>query len=537
MFPALPPFKFVLPILGVFVLLRLVFWFNTFPNPDEAYYWLWGQHPALSYYDHPPLQAWIQGAFTALFGRSHVVLRLPNLISNLIFFSVYYQISRYIYGREAHQFFWLMVLLVLASPLYFLFLALAWHDHLLITCSLIALFLFIQFLDGYSSDGQGKSWQLYAAAIALGLAGLSKYNALFVALGMMSAIACNPQWRPLFRDRRLYLAGLMAAIFLLPILLWNLGNDFQSFRYYVNRSGDSGAGGLRLKWGEPLVFLLVSILTVSPFNVWAMIQAIKRPNPQPNSAYRTVALWIFAVSTVLLTAIAFVSTALYYWNITAYLLLFPLMPAVFLKAEGQRQRAEGDLSWVMGHGSLAKDKGQRIEDKEKSKIQNPKPKIFHKALFFSGQFYGLLFALLLVVHYSLFPLSAFGSPESDPDSRMLFGWDEVGKAVMAETAKSNQAPFFVTTDYRSASALAYQLNRPNVIVISDRIDQFDFWFDANVLQGRNAVILSDDWHPVEPKLIAQFERLSEPVTIPVTQFGRWIKNYYVEIGDRFIPEK
>ena len=26
---------------------------------DEAYYWMWGQHPALSYYDHPPLNAWL----------------------------------------------------------------------------------------------------------------------------------------------------------------------------------------------------------------------------------------------------------------------------------------------------------------------------------------------------------------------------------------------------------------------------------------------------------------------------------------------
>lgn len=523
MLPALPPFKFVLPILSLFVLLRLVFWFNTFPNPDEAYYWLWGQHPALSYYDHPPLQAWIQGTFTALFGRSHFVLRLANLISNAIFFFVYYRITQYLYGQDAKRYFWLMVLLVLASPLYFLFLALAWHDHLLITCSLIALFLFIQFLDGYSTDGQGKNWQLYGSALALGFAGLCKYNALFVALGMIGAIASNPQWRPLFRDRRLYLAGLIASLFLLPILLWNLGNDFQSFRYYVNRSGDSGVGGLRLKWGEPLTFLLVSVVTVSPFNIWAMIQAIKQPKPQPASAYRTVALWTFSISTILLIAIAFISTALYYWNITAYLLLFPLMPAVFLKAEGDR-------SLVLGSWSLAKDQGQKI-------IQTPNSKILHKALFLGGQLYGLLFACLLVVHYSVFPLSALGSPDSDPDSRMLFGWDEVGKAVIAEAAKSNTQPFLVTTDYRSASALAYQLNQPNVNVLSDRIDQFDFWFDADGLKGRSAVILSDDWHPVEPKLTAQFEHLSDPVKVPVTRFGRWIKNYYLQTGDRFHPNQ
>ena len=25
---------------------------------DEAYYRLWAQHPALGYYDHPPMMAW-----------------------------------------------------------------------------------------------------------------------------------------------------------------------------------------------------------------------------------------------------------------------------------------------------------------------------------------------------------------------------------------------------------------------------------------------------------------------------------------------
>jgi hypothetical protein len=119
---------------------------------------------------------------------------------------------------------------------------------------------------------------------------------------------------------------------------------------------------------------------------------------------------------------------------------------------------------------------------------------------------------------------------------MLYGWDQVGKAIALETAKSGNQPFLVTTDYRSASALAYQLHQPNVFAISDRIDQFDFWFNPEAYKGRNAIILSDDWHPVDPKLAAQFEQLSEPTTIPVTRFGRWIKNYYVQVGQEFKPE-
>jgi 4-amino-4-deoxy-L-arabinose transferase-like glycosyltransferase len=26
---------------------------------DESYYWVWGQNPQLSYYDHPPMVGWL----------------------------------------------------------------------------------------------------------------------------------------------------------------------------------------------------------------------------------------------------------------------------------------------------------------------------------------------------------------------------------------------------------------------------------------------------------------------------------------------
>src|SRR5215217_3462094 len=27
--------------------------------PEEAYYWMYAQHPAMSYFDHPPMVAWV----------------------------------------------------------------------------------------------------------------------------------------------------------------------------------------------------------------------------------------------------------------------------------------------------------------------------------------------------------------------------------------------------------------------------------------------------------------------------------------------
>jgi len=500
--------KRVLPFLVAFLTLRLVFWFATFPNPDEAYYWLWGKHPALSYYDHPPFHAWIQGIFTTILDQSFLVLRLPNLLSNAVFFYCYYQISKYLYGEWANDYFWMITALILASPLYFLFLGLAWHDHWLITFCLSSAYLFIRFLDSYLVNQKGETLLLYSSAGLLGLAFLCKYSAVFVGAGFLATVVSIPALRSLLRDRRFYVAILITLSAFLPVLLWNFGNDFQSFRYYATRSVD--VGSFQLKWSEPLNFLLFSILMVSPINVWAMVRAIRQPSPQIRSdtIYRSVALWIFGISTISLSAIALFSTALYYWNIIAYLLLFPLLPPVFLNEP------------------IPKTQNSKL------KTQNSFPPLRTPKLFTAGQLYGLLFAGLLVIHYSVIPLSAFADPSGDPDSQMLFGWDAVGKAVQIQQRELGES-FLATTDYRSASALAYELNDPTVIAISDRIDQFDLWYNPDLIKGKNAVILADDWHPADPKLLAQFERTSEPIAIPVSRFGRSLKTYYVIKGYGF----
>ena len=466
--------------LVAFLVLRIVFWFAAFPNSDEAYYWLWGQHPDLSYYDHPPLQAWIQGIFTAIFGRSAFALRLPNLFSNIAFFYTYYLIVRYLHKTLEFR---RVILLVLASPLYFIFLGLAWHDHLLITFSLISAYLFIRFLDGYLADERGETWRLYGSAIAFSFALLSKYNAVFVAIGFFATLITTPRLRSLFRDRRLYFGIAIALTALIPIGLWNVSNDFQSFRYYVDRSVHPVVPGI--KFGSFLGFTLVSFLVVSPF-CWIGFYRLLKTRLQVTSIYPIVAFWIFSLSSIALTIISLISAALYYWNITAYLLLFPLLPLVLKKINAHL-------------------------------------------------IYGLIISTLLMIHYTVLPLSAFVSKEIDPDSRMLFGWRDVAAIVQAET-QTLKAPLLITSDYRSASALAYQLNNKNVIAVSERIDQFDFWHrDPKPLQGKDAVIVSDDWYPAEFMVLSKFDRTSEPVTVEIKRFGIWIKNYYVRKGYNFKP--
>jgi 4-amino-4-deoxy-L-arabinose transferase-like glycosyltransferase len=527
--------KWLRLLLAGFLILRLVFWLATFPNPDEAYYWLWGRHWSWSYYDHPGLNAWIQGLFWAGFGRSKLALRLPNLVSNLLLVYLYYRITIYLYGQHGRPLFGITVLLLLASPLYFLFLALAWPDHWLILLSLLSADQFVRFLDSYWVNGRGQSWRLYSAAIALGLAGLCKYNAVFVGLGFLATLLQDKRLRRLLSDYRLYMALALGLAVLSPILLWNLSHDFQSLQYYTSRSLVPEGRGLR--WSEPLGFLVLSVLTFSPINLWALLRVLRHwhcldqvtqrslfgpwndrghdppdvhGEDRPRSFYARVALWIFAISTGGLTAISLLSTALYYWNILAYLLLFPLLPAAFFVRSGAPTTT--------------------------APTNQPLIQCWRQRPLRIGQLYGLIFATLLVVHYSVLPLSVWVDRNADPDSRMLFGWEQVANAVEREVAQLGKEALRITTDYRSASALAYALDRADILALSDRVDQFDFWSRPAELAGRDAVILADDWHPATPALLRQFEHTSPPITLTIRHWGIWIKQYYLWRGYGFRPQ-
>ena len=50
---------------------------------DEAYYWMWSKHLALSYYDHPPLIAVIIHLGTMIAGDTEFGVRLVSILSAL----------------------------------------------------------------------------------------------------------------------------------------------------------------------------------------------------------------------------------------------------------------------------------------------------------------------------------------------------------------------------------------------------------------------------------------------------------------------
>src|ERR1043165_2448952 len=62
--------------------------------PQEAYYFLYSQHLALSYFDHPPVLALVLRAFTDLLGKSEVSLRLAAFTLSLLTQLIWVDLAR-----------------------------------------------------------------------------------------------------------------------------------------------------------------------------------------------------------------------------------------------------------------------------------------------------------------------------------------------------------------------------------------------------------------------------------------------------------
>ena len=83
---------------------------------DEAYFFLWGAHPALGYYDHPPLVGWILAGLMQV-GHALAWLRLPSvLLSTLMALGAVALLGRRPYSLDedgATRAYWIGVLFLL----------------------------------------------------------------------------------------------------------------------------------------------------------------------------------------------------------------------------------------------------------------------------------------------------------------------------------------------------------------------------------------------------------------------------------------
>lgn len=467
---------------GLLLMIRVGFDIAVPPIGDEAYYWMWGQRPEWSYLDHPPLHAWLLHIVGLVLGWNLFSLRALTWLTLGGTLWLIWLWSRRLSPANPQAWFWPSAAIYLASPLFFLMSALSFHDHLLIFLALVSSHLFLAFAEKWEAGAPSLRW-LYLASIALGLTVLTKYNGVLLGLGIAVFFVARKELRPLWRSPHLYLAALLAVAVQAPVFWWNLTTAFASYKFHLSERWGAFPG---LQPLGPLRFIVVAVLFIGPFLVPSIIRLIrdKGDNGFAGRA-RTLALSVFAASSLTMLALSAFVEVYFYWNILAIL---PMMPL---------------LAGRMG------------------RITFP----LHLA-------YGVIIAGIAVVNYGLLPLGTlFGQPDWYAVSN--FDWPAVAQRI-SEREQTHPGAFIATTRYSTAAQLGFALHDPDVTALGDRPNEYDYWFDPAAHAGRDALIVADRAYPTDA-LRSRFESLTKLEDVPVTRFGQTIWSYEIWLGTGYRP--
>ena len=452
------------------------------PMGDEAYYWVWGQRPGLSYYDHPPLQAWLQAASSALLGPGTLALRLPAWLTLAGSFYVLYLFIRRAWGEDWQRPWLISVILLLGSPLFLIYTTIATPDHLLVTLGLLALYLMARFFEG--ADAGAPQWRyLFGAAVFIGLTCLTKYIGVVLLLGLAIAIVMSPARRRLLLDWRLYAAGLVTVAMQLPVLLWNIETGFSSIRLHLvdRQRFDSG-----LTWVHLVSFVLQLLIFAGPFLVWPTVKAFLNREHGFAGVTQSLARATYAGSTLGFMAIALRTFVSGHWNILGQAALIPAL----VRQIGARWQLA--LHWL----------------------------------------YGAAMGALLLVNYTIYPVLGVDTLET----YRAYGWEEIA-AAYAEEAEKARPEFLAASHYMLASQLNLMRKSTEVTALSQRLDQYDYWFDDADHIGESALILDDLHSPLEPIIAESFETVTELKRLQIFQRGVLTGTFriYLATGYRGAP--
>ena len=287
---------------------------------DEAYYWVWSQHPQLSYFDHPPFVAWVFAVGEHLRFIPGGV-RWPGIIMAHAGLGIWLEVFAP-YLNLTQRRWWLGLMLI--SPL-------VGGSGLVITPDVPLLFFYALSLWVFVRwRARPNFWWALALGLSTGLGLTSKYMMVLLPLSLVIPLCRDRELRAMTLKNLLplTLGGLIGTC---PVWLWNLMNDMASFRFQAHH-------GLGRKFWKPswtLEYLGLQLALISP--------------PLALWAWRRRRAWPELFGWVALTPLTFflVTTARGYaeanWPIAAYPVVFAL--AVSAHPRNRRSLAGTALLW------------------------------------------------------------------------------------------------------------------------------------------------------------------------------------------------
>src|ERR1700694_1902895 len=414
----------VAALIAAMTALRVIYAGAIDLRTDEAYYWTWSKENVLSFLDHPPMIAWFIRFGTAIFGDTNFGVRFAGILAMLVTQLLLADIVR----RVTHDVraVVLAVLMPEAALYYGLLMAKVSPDVALIPFATAMMWALIRL----NQSGDARWW--LAAGVFAGLALLSKFTVVMM-IPAVAAFMLVPAWR-----RRWLLspypwaAALIAVVLFLPVLIWNAGHDWASFRFQSVRATAAHELSLRtvgdfigLQFGLVGFILLPVVLSGLALTAW---RGYRRGD----------------AAAILLSTAVIVPFCYFFWKSLSLrvgdtwpMFMWPVGFAATAINIAMLPR-EGFPAWMI-----------------KSTIS------WANAAVASG----IAFVVLVFLYYVVCPWNFIG--KADPVGGEA-GYEEVANRARAELHKTG-ATWIATTDYRTYAMLRWYFNgRVPVVQINER---------------------------------------------------------------------
>ena len=215
--------RYAVALVGVATVLRFTSMYAIPLGNGEAYYVTWSRFLNWSYFDHPPLVAWMVRV-TSLLGHAPPWVRLgPILAAGAFGYLLYRLAERFMRPRAA--FFALCI--VTALPV-FLASSFIVNPEAPLAPLRVAYLLIVE-----SMRKRDDGWLPLAAGALLGFAFLAKYTAVLLVPATLLFAVWSPPMRRWLRRPTFYAGGALALAITSPVLWWNDVHGWASVKLHL----------------------------------------------------------------------------------------------------------------------------------------------------------------------------------------------------------------------------------------------------------------------------------------------------------------
>ena len=451
---------------------------------DEAHYALYAKHLAWSYFDHPPLVGWIQWPLVSLTSSEGVIRLIPELlwvISAFLVYKVTLEIHRLMQGRNAGYLSTTLpsanlcglmaVLAIVVAPLPHVLAIGLLPDTLLAPLSLGLMLMALRWTrkDHFSF----ADWLI--TGLLLGLSGLSKYTAVFTALGLLLVFLASPK-KAWLTKVGFWVAAAIALMVISPVLYWNWVNDWISFKYQIAH----GSGGT-WAWRRVAAFVGIQILCFGPLLILGAYVFLK--NCLRSQKFTLLALLSFFAIPFAIFATLSGGGSLPHWTTPAWFCLAPFAGIGLAKA------------WAMQHRTAIRT-------------------------LLIGQLLICLLGFGFVLAGGINTAAIKSNPIAD-----LYGWKQAGQKA-AQLAEATQANGIAVQNWTLGSRAAWYASPLPIFVLDERQDQFDLWF-GKLPVGESVLLINWSGMAFKPPIGGNraFEQCEPLDSLEIVRFGQVLSKF------------